>query len=61
MIVRLTTEGVSICRVSRIIRVSKANIIYKIRKMSSRIAKPIFNETEQEYVVDEKYTYIGNK
>ncbi len=61
MIVQLTTEGVGICGISRITGVSKANVINKIRNISSRIVKPIFNETEQEYEVDEMYTYIGNK
>jgi transposase-like protein len=61
MIARLTTEGVGICGISRITGVSKANVINKIRKISNWVIKPIFNETEQEYEVDEMYTYIGNK
>lgn len=61
MIVRLTTEGMSICGISRITGISKANVINKIRLISSKIDKPVFKEIEQEYEVDEMYTYVGNK
>lgn len=61
MIAQLTTEGVSICGISRITGVSKANVINKIKLISSKIQNPIFSETAQEYEVDEMYTYIGNK
>lgn len=61
MIVRLTTEGVGICGISRITEVSKGNIINKIKVISRRIERSALDETAQEYEVDEVYTYIGNK
>jgi insertion element IS1 protein InsB len=61
LIARLTKEGMSICGISRITGISKANVINKIKLISSKIKKPIFSKTEQEYEVDEMYTYVGNK
>lgn len=61
MIVVLNNEGVGICGIARIIGISKANVINKIKQIVLRIKKQNVQETGQEYEVDEMHTFIGNK
>lgn len=61
MIVQLNNEGMSISGISRITGVSKSNVINKIKYLVSKIVKPIIKEQQQEYEVDELYTYIKSK
>lgn len=61
MIAQLTAEGVVISSIARITGASKANVINKIRVIAGKIVKPVLKEEDQEYEVDELYTFIGNK
>jgi IS1 family transposase/transposase-like protein len=60
-IVLLNNEGVGISGIGRILKISKSNVINRIRKIAACLVQPTFNETKQEYEVDEMYTYIKDK
>lgn len=57
MIVRLTTEGMSICGISRITGMSKANVINLIKLILSKINRSVFKEMEQEYEPEFKNSF----
>lgn len=61
MIVRLTNEGVGISGVARITGISKSNVINKIKEIAGKIERTVIVEEQQEYELDEMYTFIGNK
>ncbi len=61
MIIRLQNEGVGINGIGRLLKISKSNIVNKIRKLGLQIIKPEVIECSQEYEVDEMYTFIKNK
>lgn len=61
MIVLLNNEGIGINGIARITGISKANVVKQIRRIAARMIKPAINESQQEYEVDELYTYTGNK
>lgn len=61
MIVKLHNEGVSINGIGRLLRMSKSNVINKIRYIATQIAKPEVMEDQQEYEADEMHTFIKRK
>ena len=61
IIAQLTTEGMSISGVARITGISKSNVIKRIKKIAHELKTAVFKEENQEYEVDELYTFIGNK
>ena len=61
MIIKLNNEGVGIRSVARITGISKANVVNKIKLLSSKTKNPLVKEDQQEYEVDELYTFIKNK
>lgn len=58
-IVQLNNEGMGINSIARIIKASATTVQRRMLKAASKLPKPIFNETEQEYEVDEMHTYVG--
>ena len=61
MIIKLNNEGVGISSISRITGLSKANVVNKINAIAFKTEKPLIKEEQQEYEVDELYTYVKNK
>jgi len=61
MIKMLNAEGVGINSISRILGYSSKSIIRRILYLSSKVVKPIYHENNQEYEVDELWTYVGKK
>lgn len=61
MLVKLNNEGVGINGIARIMGISKAHIVKKLKQVADRVKRPLVNEDQQEYEVDEMHTYIGNK
>ncbi len=61
MIVILNNEGVGICGIARIIGMSKANVINKIKYIASKTKLTLPDEEQQEYEMDELCTFIKNK
>jgi insertion element IS1 protein InsB len=60
-IVRFNNEGLGISSISRLLNISKSNVLNRIRRVASCIQPPIIQERNQIYEVDELYTFIGNK
>jgi hypothetical protein len=61
MIAKLNNESVSISGISRITGMSKSNVIKKLDQMASEMERPIIQEDQQEYEIDEMHTFIGKK
>lgn len=61
IILRLTVEGVGVSSIARLLKMSKSNVIYKLKEINETIVKPVFFEEKQSYEVDEMYTYVKNK
>lgn len=55
----LNAEGVGIRSMSRIMGYSTGTILRRIHYLKSIITKPIYCETNQQYEVDEIWTYVG--
>ena len=56
---RLYCEGLGIRSLSRVMGYSPSAIIQQILKIASTITKPIYNQNNQVYEVDELWTYVG--
>jgi insertion element IS1 protein InsB len=61
MIAKLNNEGVGISSIARIIAISKSNVINKIKSICLKMEMPTIKEEQQEYEVDEMYSFIKNK
>ena len=57
----LLKEGVGISSTARLLCISKTTVIKRIKYMASLISKPIFNEKNQYYEVDEMRVVVGCK
>lgn len=57
----LSNEGVGISSIGRLLNMSKASVVKTLRTLSNTILKPVFEERNQEYEIDELYTYCGKK
>ncbi|MBS1637735.1 MAG: IS1 family transposase [Bacteroidetes bacterium] len=60
-ILKLNNIGVGISGIARFTGISKTHILNRIKQIASKLTKPVIVEQEQEYEVDELYTYIGRK
>lgn len=61
MIFRLHNEGVGINGIGRLLGMCKSNVVNKIKHIATQIVKPKIVEEQQEYEVDEMYTFIKCK
>lgn len=61
LLIHLNNEGMSISSIARILKVSKATVIRKLKHISNSLISLRPNEQHQEYELDELYTYVGNK
>jgi IS1 family transposase len=61
VIIKLNNIGVGISGISSFTGMSKANVIKKIKTLSSGIVFPKIEEANQEYEVDELCTYVKSK
>jgi insertion element IS1 protein InsB len=61
MLIRYNNEGMSISSMSRITKISKANVVNKIRELGRKIVKPIINEDQKKYEMDEMSAIIERK
>ena len=59
-ILSLNANSVSISGMSRILNYSKQTIIRRMLLLASRIIKPMHNEINQVYEVDEMWTFVGS-
>jgi transposase-like protein len=53
-------EGLGTSSISRLLKISKSSVQRKLLILKIRIQKPIINEQNQEYEIDELRTYTGN-
>lgn len=60
-VVLLNKEGMGISSISRILSLPKTTVQRIVYNLSLKIKAPYFAERNQEYEVDEQYTYIGRK
>ncbi len=58
---QLNAEGVGIRSMSRILGYSCGTIIRRILHIASGVLKPVYLENNQEYEVDEMWTFVGKK
>jgi len=58
-IIRYMNEGNSISSISRLIGLSKATVIRKIKEIAAKIVFPVINEEGKEYEIDEMQTFVG--
>lgn len=56
-----TVEGLGTSSISRLLRISKSSVSRIIHELSQKITKPTFEETNQEYEIDELRTFSKNK
>lgn len=61
LLIQLSNEGMSISSIARILHVSKATVTRKLKCISSHLSLLQPKEQQQEYELDELYTYVGNK
>ncbi|MBP9742738.1 MAG: hypothetical protein KBD37_05190, partial [Burkholderiales bacterium] len=61
MIVLLNNEGVGISSISRIVGISKSTVIRRLKSYADKLNKPIIQEDQQIYEMDELRTYVGKK
>lgn len=54
-------EGLGTSSISRLLKISKSTVSKIIMETSESIPPLMINESDQEYEVDELYTYTGNK
>ena len=61
LVQKLNNEGCSISSISRLVEITKSSVQRLICKISMQIKKPIYEEVNQSYEIDELRTYCGNK
>ena len=61
VVMRLNNEGLGVRSMSRILTIPKTTICRMIEKIGMKIRYAEQNEEQQEYELDELYTYVGNK
>lgn len=61
MVMAFHNEGLSISSISRLLKISKSTVLKIIAEIARKIDLSPISEQEQEYEVDELYTYTGNK
>lgn len=54
-------EGAGVSSMSRVLKMSKSSVLRKLLLLEKQVTKKRIIETNQEYEVDELYTYTGNK
>ena len=57
----LNNEGCGISSIARLLHISKSSVQRVIIRIAVAIKKPVFEQTGQQYQVDELYTYCQNK
>lgn len=57
----LTTEGVGIRSIGRILKIAPSSVSILLKRASRRVVKPEIQEKGQIYEIDEMHTYVGNK
>jgi len=60
-IAKLNNESCGIRSISRLLQITKSSVQRLICKMSMQIKKPVSEEENQTYEIDELRTYCGNK
>lgn len=60
-IIRLTKEASSISSISRLIRRAKSSIQKKLYEAGNAVSKPVYNESNQEYELDEMSLTLANQ
>jgi insertion element IS1 protein InsB len=61
MIKQLNNEGVSISSISRLLKIAKSSVLKIIELLAGKITKPKWKEKNQQYEIDELWTYIKRK
>jgi len=57
----LSNENAGISSIGRLLKISKTSVLRLLKQAKEKINKPIFEETNQSYEIDELRTYCGNK
>lgn len=58
-LIAFNAESTSISSMSRLLNYSKQTIIRRIKTLAKKVVKPVLYERNQEYEVDEMWTFIG--
>lgn len=61
MVAAFISEGLSISSISRLLKIARSTVLRIITQLADAIKLPEINEHNQEYEVDELYTYTCNK
>lgn len=56
---QLSNEGVGIRGIARILHITASSVVRYLRMLASKIIRPLPEESDQEYEVDEVQTYVG--
>jgi len=57
----LLTESVGVRAIGRLLKISKTTVICRIKRMASKLSKPILDEKHQYYELDEMRVVVGYK